>query len=146
MERERESSGDYSEKDRRKFMRLTFGTPFSIKFSSKPLKISFESIRKGKALGKNISIGGGLLIELAIKSKEEIGKLLCGKKKLFLEIGLPGLRSPLKVLGRVAWLKKMDKLGHLYQAGVSFDNIDEKTKEDLMHAMIDLCFKYKCSL
>jgi hypothetical protein len=133
-------------KDRRKFTRLSLEPPLAVNFKSVPLKISFRLSHKGKALGKNISIGGGLLVELDIKSKGEIGKLLSGREKLSLEISVPGQRSPLKVLGRVVWLKKMDKTGHLYQAGLSFDNINEDTKEGLVHSMIDLCFKQKCEL
>lgn len=134
-----------SPKDRRRFIRLSLGKPLSVKIKSLPLKVSFESLRKEKALGKNISIGGGLLVELAIKSEEEIGKLLCGKRKLLLEIDIPTAKT-IKATGRVVWLKKMDKASNLYRAGVSFDELDEKTREELIHAMLDLCFQQECDI
>jgi len=142
---EKDIRGTKDNKDRRRSIRLSLDKPLDIKVKSLPLKVSFESLRKSKALGKNISIGGGLLVELAIESEDEIGRLLSGRKKLLLEINLPGA-IPIKAKGKVVWLKKMDKSSSLYRAGVSFDEISEKTRESIIHAMIDLCFKQKCDI
>ncbi|RKY32165.1 MAG: hypothetical protein DRP74_03145 [Candidatus Omnitrophota bacterium] len=133
------------DKERRKFIRLNLDKPIKVEVKSVPLKVSFGSLLASGALGKNISIGGGLLIELAIKSEAEIGKFLYGKKKLSLRINIPGMSS-IRAKGRVVWLKKMEKQSNLYRAGISFDNINEITREKLIHAMIDLCFRQECDI
>ena len=51
------------------------------------------------------------------------------------------MRPQIRIVGKVAWLKKMDKPGLSYEAGISFENIDEKIQENILHAMIDLAFK-----
>jgi hypothetical protein len=98
-------------------------------------------VRESEALIKNISVGGGLLIELVLESEEEKDKLLAGEEKIYFETGILGMHHKIKVMGKVAWLKKIDKPGLFYEAGISFENIDEKTQENILHAMIDLAFK-----
>lgn len=131
------------ESERRRFVRLTLDPPFKVKFRLIYSKVSLKSADERGALIRNISIGGGLIIELALKSKEEEDDFLNGKAKLCFEAGIPGAPPKIKILGKVAWSKKMDKPGLLYEAGVAFENIDAKTQENILYAMIDLAFKQK---
>ena len=128
-----------SQQDRRRFIRLSLEPPLEVGFRLVPSISKHEN----KALIKNISVGGGLLVELLLKNKEEEDRLLTGKEKICFETGVLEMLPQIKILGKVVWLKKMDKGGLFYEAGVSFENIDEKIQEDLLHAMIDLAFRQK---
>lgn len=129
------------ETERRKFIRLSLDPPLAVKFRLIPFTTSIELVQEREALIKNISVGGGLLIEFLLKSKEEQDKLLSGKEKICFETGLPGVNPPTKILGRVVWLKRMDKADLYYEAGISFEDLNAKAQEDILHAMIDLAFK-----
>ena len=129
--------------ERRRFIRLSLDPPLKVKMKLVSSGVSFKLTQESEALIKNISVGGGLLIELVLKSKEEEDKLLAGKEKIYFETGLPGVSLPIKILGKVEWLKKMDKAGLLYEAGTSFENLDAKTQENILHAMIELAFKQR---
>jgi len=133
-----------SQHDRRKFIRLSLDPPLRVKFRLEPFNSHFELFSSNTALIKNISVGGGLVIELLLKSDEVKDNLLVGKKKIHLDIALPDkVSSQVKILGKIAWLKKMDTPQPVYEAGISFENIDEKTQEVILHTMIDLAFKQK---
>jgi len=130
-------------KDRRRFLRLSLEPPLQVKFKHVLFNLPSKSAQENEALIKNISVGGGLLIELVLKSEEERDKPLAGEEKILFEAGLLETHPQIKILGRVAWIKKMDKPGSFYEAGVSFENIDEKIQENILHAMIDLAFKQR---
>ena len=127
--------------EKRRFIRLSLDPPLKVKTRFVSSEISLELASETEALIKNISVGGGLLIELVLKSKEEEDNLLAGKEKIYIETRIPTAAIPIKILGKVAWLKKMDKSGLFYEAGTSFENIDAKTQENILHIMIDLAFK-----
>jgi len=129
--------------EKRRFIRLSLDPPLKVKIRFVSSEISLELASEAEALIKNISVGGGLLIELVLKSKEEEDKLLAGKEKIYIETIIPQVASPIKILGKVAWLKKMDKFGLFYEAGTSFENINAKTQENILHIMIDLAFKQR---
>jgi len=126
--------------ERRKFIRLSLDPPLAVNFRFIPFAASIEPAQERESLIKNISVGGGLLIEFLLKSKDEQDKLLSGKEKICFEKGIPGVKPPYKILGKVVWLKRIDKTDLFYEAGISFENINEKTQEDILHAMIDLAF------
>ncbi|OGX15058.1 MAG: hypothetical protein A2166_06475 [Omnitrophica WOR_2 bacterium RBG_13_41_10] len=130
--------------DRRKFIRLSLDPPLRVKFRLEPFSSHFELVSVNTALIKNISVGGGLVIELLLKNDEAKDNLLTENKKIHLDIVLPGeVPSPLKILGKIIWVKKTDTSKPMHEAGISFENIDEKTQETILHTMIDLAFKQK---
>lgn len=128
--------------ERRKFLRLSLDPPIEVKVRTALSENKFFGSYK-RALIKNVSIAGGLLIEFMVGSKGEAGNLLAGKEKLYIEADISQEQAPFKILGKVAWLKKSSgAAGEVsYEAGISFENLDEKIKEDILHAMIDLAFK-----
>lgn len=134
-------TGFGAQQERRRFIRLSLDPPIRVKFRFIPIGATLEGVRESEALIKNISVGGGLLIELILKSEEEKDRLLAGQEKISFDTGLPGVRPQIRISGKAAWLKKMDKPGLSYEAGVSFENIDAKIQESILYAMIDLAFK-----
>ena len=130
--------------DRRRFIRLSLEPPLEVNFRLEHINRHFELTSSNTALIKNISIAGGLVIELMLKSDEIKDKLLYGSEKIRLEIELPGkISSQIKIIGKIVWMQKMTKAGSFYEAGISFENIDEKAQETILHTMIDLAFKQK---
>lgn len=130
--------------DRRRFIRLSLDPALKVNFKLEPAKSHFELVHGEVALIKNISIGGGLVIELMLESDEAKDKILSGAKKIRLDIVLPGeTASQVKISGKIVWLKKMASSEPVYEAGIAFENINEKAQEAILHAMIDLAFKQK---
>lgn len=129
--------------ERRKFIRLILDPAVEIKVKIIPSNAVFTIVKERKVLIRNLSVSGGLLMGLAIKDKEEEDELLSGKEKIYFGKEFMGVNFRSKVLGKLVWLKKTDKPGYLYEAGVAFENITESDKENILHAMIDLAFKQK---
>lgn len=129
--------------ERRKFIRLSLDPAVEVKIKIIPGNAVFTVVKEKKVLIKNISVGGSLLIGLAIKDEEEANELISGREKIYFGKEFMGVHFRSKVLGRVAWLRETAKADYLYEAGVAFENIDETDKENILHAMIDMAFKKK---
>lgn len=129
--------------ERRKFIRLSLDPAVEVKIKIIPSNAVFTVVKEKKVLIKNISVGGGMLIGLAIKNKEEVDELLSGKEKIYFGKEFMGLHFRSKVFGRVAWLRETAKADYAYEAGVAFEKIGETDKENILHAMIDLAFKQR---
>ena len=72
MESEKNSTGFGSRQEKRRFIRLNLDPPLPVKFkfvSSSHVSMSIS--QEKEAFIKNISIGGGFIIELVINRKEE---------------------------------------------------------------------------
>ena len=76
-----------AEQERRRFIRRSLDPPIRVKFRFIPIGATLEGVRESEALIKNISVGGGLLIELILKSEEEKDRLLAGQEKISFDTG-----------------------------------------------------------
>ena len=129
--------------EKRKDVRLSMLTPSSIKINIIQGKGILRLHRRKKALPRNISISGILLDSLAL-SQHQIGRVVNGKDMLVLELEIPYLKRPLRVTGKIIWTGKKDKHGKTtYEAGISFEDMKEKDRENLLPLLLSLCFKDK---
>jgi len=132
--------------ERRKDLRLGILTPVSIKINITQGKGILQFQRKKKAFPRNISISGILLDSLTL-SQHQMGRVVNGNDKLVLELEIPYLKRPLRVIGKIIWSAKKDKHGKTtYEAGISFKNIREKDKDKLLPLLLSLCLKGKAKI
>lgn len=123
MDRNKESG------EKRKDIRLNVAKSLIIK-----LQLPF----KKPAAAENISTGG-ICIELPLLTQRQIKSITSGKKDLILELELSGLKKPLRIKGKIAWWQKKDKPSGV--AGISFEGLKEKDREEILRELLNLCLK-----
>ena len=132
--------------ERRKDLRLSLLAPVSIKINISQGKGILQLHRRKKASPRNISISGILLDSLTL-SQHQMGRMVNGKDKLVLELEIPYLKRPLRIIGKIIWTAKKDKHGKTtYEAGISFKDIREKDREKLLPLLLSLCLKGKAKI
>lgn len=133
-------------KERRKDLRVGMSKPFMIRFQIKKEKGIFNLRPKKLASAKNMSVGG-MFIELPLLGQEQLDRVIKGKDKLILELEIPEIKRPIRIGGRITRLEKRDKYGKpIYVAGLSFEDIKEKDREQVLHHLINFCLKSGCSI
>lgn len=129
------------DKERRRDLRVGISRPFMIRFQIKKQKEIFNLWPKKIASAKNISVGG-MFIELPALNQRQIDGIIEGKDKLILELVMPDIKRSIRVRGRITRLEKRDKYGEpIYVAGLSFEDIKEKDREEILHQLINMCLK-----
>lgn len=133
-------------KERRKDLRVIIEDPFVLKLKYKRGKKIFDLPFSKDAVVENISTGG-IRIELPLSEKSYLGSIKEGKDKIELVFKTPVLRKPVKIIGTVTWLKKINIRGtDKYLAGVSFEGIKEKERKEIFNLLINMCMKDACKI
>lgn len=129
------------EKEKRRDLRVGVSKPFVLKFQIQKSKGIFKLPSKKFAISDNISVGG-MSIELPALDQSQIDKIAKGQDKLVLELDIPSLKKPLRIIGKIVWLEKKDRRGQtVYRTGISFEGIKEKDREEILRSLISLCLK-----
>lgn len=130
-----------ADKERRKDLRLFIGKPLVLKFHIKKRKGLFRFLPKGISRADNMSVGG-IAVELPALSRREIEGVINEDDQIVLEFDIPAFKKALRVTGKVAWLKKKDKTGRtVYVTGLSFQNLKEAEREQLLLHLLNICLK-----
>lgn len=130
----------YFESERRRYVRLEPEEPISVRF-----KVIEESRRRKVATGtdraKTKSVGGGgMFLEIPPLKPKMLDGLLRGTHVLSLQIDIPNVSRPIKVLARVIWVEGKRRVdSNRYGVGVSFIGISEDDREKIMNYVIDSC-------
>lgn len=133
-------------KERRRDLRIGMPKPLMVRFRIEKQKGIFNLRPKKIARAKNISVGG-MFIELPALTAEQVDRIIEGKDKLILELEIPEAKRPIRIRGRITRLEKRDKFGKpIYVAGLSFEDIKEKDREEILHQLISICLKRGCSI
>jgi len=133
-------------RERRRDLRVGVAKPFMIRFQIKKQKAIFNLRPKKIGQAKNISVGG-MFIELPTLNQRQMQRIIDGKDKLILELETSETKRPIRVTGKINRLEKRDKFGKpIYVAGLSFEGLKEKDREEILHRLITLCLKTKCTL
>lgn len=132
--------------ERRKDLRLGIAKPLMLRFQVKRQEDIFNLLSKKVAAAEDMSVGG-ISMELPALDRGQIERIIKGQDKLVLELEVPRLRKPLKIIGKIVWLKKRDRRGRtVHVAGISFAGIKEKDREKLLLQLINLCLKSKANI
>lgn len=127
--------------EKRKDLRIEIDEPLAIKCHIKKKSDLLNLLGKVYSSAENMSVGG-MRMELPLLDSKEMNRVIEGKDKLILELDVPGLKRPLKVTGKIAWLKKRDRRGNThYVAGVSFENLKAKDREKILSKLVSTCVK-----
>ena len=135
-----------SEKERRRDIRVGMPRPFVIKFQIKKHKGFFPLRPKKLAAVQNMS-AGGVFLEFLVLEQKEAERIMAGKDQLILEMKTPESKRPIRIKGKVIRLEKTGKYGKpTYVAGLCFEDIQEKDREEILHQLINTCFQSGCRL
>ncbi|MEW6101764.1 MAG: PilZ domain-containing protein [Candidatus Omnitrophota bacterium] len=133
-------------KESRRDLRVTTSEPFIMKFQIQKHKKLVDLAPKQLVRAENISVGG-MRLELPVLDEKEINRIISGQDKLVLELNIPPLQKPLKVNGKIIWLQKRDKKGKTaYVAGVTFEGLGEKEREEILDRLVNICLKSGCQI
>lgn len=132
--------------ERRRDLRIIIKKPFVLELIYKKEGKLFSLWFKKHIRAENISVGGAR-IELPFLKKLQLNKIKEGKDKLVLIFKIPSLGKPLQVKGRISWLEKRNSSGKdMYLAGVSFEDIKENKRQDILNLLINMCIKDGCKI
>lgn len=132
--------------EKRRDLRLSTALPLTLKLNIKKTREILSLHPKRTAQAENVSVGG-VRIELPLFDRKEIDRLIDGKDKLVLEFDIPYLKRPIKVLGKIVWLEKRDKAGKtLHVAGICFEDIKEKDREEILKELVNISLHYGCTI
>jgi len=132
--------------EKRRDLRLSTAVPFTLKLHIKKAKEIFNLRPKKTAEAQNISVGG-VRIELPLLESRQIDRIIDGKDKLVLELDISYLKRPIKVLGKIVWLEKRDRHGKtFYVAGICFEGVSEKKREDILKQLVNVSLHYGCTI
>ena len=128
-------------KEKRRDLRIFMKKPFMLRCQIKKQKELFKLRPKKLSHAENMSVGG-MSIELPVLDQGQIDRIINGQDKLILELNIPSLKKPLKVTGKIVWLKKRDRTGRtVYVTGLSFQDLKEKDREKVLLQLVNLCLK-----
>ena len=134
------------EQERRKDLRVGMEKPFALRFQIKSNKGLFKLRAKKTFRVENMSLGG-LSIELPPLKQKQIDRVINGQDQLILELNIPAIKKPLRLPGKIAWLRKKDSAGKsVYVVGLSFDDLNEADREKLLSQLIGICLKGKVDI
>lgn len=135
-----------SDRERRKDLRVGMPKPLMVRFRIEKQKGIFKLRPKKIARAKNMSVGG-MFLELPHLQEGQLDRIIKGKDKLILELETPEARRPIRIKGKITRLEKRDRYGKpIYVAGISFEDIKEKDREEILRRLITICLKSGCSI
>lgn len=124
----------YEGTERRHFKRLVVKLPVRL------LLIDAKESRElpGTLLPHTVDIsGGGLLFEISNLTEEWIRGLTSGMIRVGLELDLPTYAEPVRVLAKVAWLKKKETDPKRYLLGLNFIDITEEDRDKVLRYVVN---------
>lgn len=121
------------ESERKAFVKINTDIPVRYKFLSKVIDLADESIHEGTT--SHIS-GHGLLLMGKIPSVSWIPGLLMEKIVLGLNILLPSVDAPVKVLARVAWVEAIPEGSDKCVMGMTFKEIAKQHQDQILKYII----------
>jgi Tfp pilus assembly protein PilZ len=90
---------------------------------------------------RNVSVDG-VFVELPLLKQGQLEDLSKGGYELVLELKTSDDRKPIKIKGKLAWIRKKDDSGKsINVAGVHFHNLDDKTRKEILDQLIDVCLR-----
>ena len=125
--------------DKRGYMRMGVSGALKLEFKIKKQGKLFDFSQARMTQIEDIS-AGGMCIEFSGVTQEEIENIKSGKDQLLLEMQVPSFKKPLIIPAKIAWLRKKDNQD-AYLAGVSFTEIGEQEREQILSLLISLCLK-----
>ncbi len=127
--------------ERRRDLRIFMKKPFILRFQIKKQKEILKLRPKKLSQAEDMSVGG-MSIELPTLDQSQMDRIIKGQDKLILELNIPSIKKPLKVAGKIVWLKKRDKRNRtVYVTGVSFQDLKGKDREKVLLQLVNLCLK-----
>jgi len=134
------------EKEKRRDLRISVSGPYTVRFLISKANKIFSLQRKKVAHARNLSVGG-MFIELPALKEKQMQRIIAGKDKLILELETPGSKTPICIKGKITRLEKRDKFGKpVYVAGLSFEGIKEKDREEVLRQLVNICLKSGCRI
>ncbi len=132
--------------DKRKDLRVELYKPFAVKLRIKKNKgLSFFSKEKLSSVD-NMSVGG-MRLELPLMKRSQMERIIDGREKIVLELGMPSSKKTLKITGKLVWLKRKDKRGKtIYVVGLNFPNINDSERESILQYLMESCLKDGCNI
>lgn len=132
--------------DKRKDLRVELYKPFAVKLHIKKNKgLSFFSKEKLSSVD-NMSVGG-MRLELPLMKRSQMERIIDGREKIVLELGMPSSRKTIKITGKLVWLKRKDKRGKtIYVVGLNFPNINDSERESILQYLMESCLKDGCNI
>lgn len=102
-----------------------------------PLKLKKTSLVKIR----NMSVDG-VFVELPLLQQDQLEELSKGGYDIVFELRAREDRKPVKLKGKLAWIRKKDDAGKsINVAGVHFYELDIKTRKEILDQLIDICFQ-----
>jgi len=132
--------------DKRKDLRVELYKPFAVKLHIKKNKgLPFFSQEKLSSVD-NMSVGG-MRLELPLIKRSQMEKIIDGREKIVLELGVPSNKKALKITGKLVWIKRKDKHGKtIYVVGLNFPHIKDSERELILQYLMEACLKDGCSV
>lgn len=132
--------------DKRQDLRIATHKPFIIKFKIEKQKGVFDLKPRKLATVQNMSVGG-MSVELPDLKEEQANRIVEGKDRLILELKTPQAKKPIRIKSKIIRLEKKTKHGKaVYIAGLSFKDIKEKEREEVLHQLISICLESGCRI
>ena len=119
--------------EKREFVRIQTDIPIRYKFLSKTVEIDDDQVYEG--ITTNLS-GSGLLLLGKVPSVTWIPALLMEDIIIGLNLLLPALDHPIKMLGRVAWIEAFQKGTDRCALGIRFKDISKEHQDEVLKYII----------
>lgn len=132
--------------DKRQDLRIVAHKPFMIKFKIEKQKEVFNLKPKKLATVQNMSVGG-MSVELPDLKEGQADRIIDGKDRLILELKTPQAKKPIRIKSKIIRLEKKTKDGKpVYIAGLSFKDIKEDEREEILHQLMSICLESGCRI
>lgn len=123
------------ESEKREFVRVGMAVPVKYKFiSQSPDVTPPEDFLEGET--QNIGAGGILLVG-PVPQSDLITELLIQKVVVGVRLFLPGEKTPVEAIARVAWLESIDEKEEKCSLGLSFKEITSEAQDTLFRFIIN---------
>ena len=84
----------------------------------------------------------GVFVELPLLQQDQLEDLSSGGYDLVFELKTSAGKKPIKLKGKLAWVRKKDDAGKSVNiAGVHFYELDNATRKEILDQLIDICFQ-----
>lgn len=119
--------------EKREFVRIRTDIPIRYKFLSKSVNVGEAEVFEGST--SNLSASGLLLVG-RVPSVSWIPALLTEDIIIGLNLLLPALDSPIKALGKVAWIEAFHKGSDRCALGLRFKDIAKNHQDEILKYII----------
>ncbi|MFH0877008.1 MAG: PilZ domain-containing protein [Candidatus Omnitrophota bacterium] len=131
----------HDSQERRRDPRLGIFESLPIKFRIKKSGWLFSLVSKKTGAVQNMSVGG-MFLELPFLKDKNAVRIMKGQAQLILEIKASRTRKPIRIKARVLRLEKGGATHKpMYVAGLSFEDIKEKDREEILHQLVSICLQ-----